>query len=134
MPPSLTHAGAVAFKVEEGEPRFLIVSSSDRTHWVLPKGHIEPGESPETTALRELREEAGVTGELKVPLSVQSFEKAGQTIHVQYFLIGVIAVDRGREGRVVRWEKEGESLRLLSFSNAREVLSRAAEIVRIMED
>lgn len=29
--------------------------------WVFPKGHIEPGEAPLETAVREIAEEAGVT-------------------------------------------------------------------------
>lgn len=30
--------------------------------WDLPKGHMDPGEEPEATALREVREETGITG------------------------------------------------------------------------
>jgi 8-oxo-dGTP pyrophosphatase MutT (NUDIX family) len=30
--------------------------------WDLPKGHLEPGESPETCALREVNEECNITG------------------------------------------------------------------------
>lgn len=32
--------------------------------WVLPKGHIEEGETPEIAAMREVREETGISGEI----------------------------------------------------------------------
>ena len=31
-------------------------------HWSFPKGHVEAGESERQTALREVREETGLTG------------------------------------------------------------------------
>ena len=33
--------------------------------WEIPKGKVEPGEHPKETALRELREEVGYTGDVK---------------------------------------------------------------------
>lgn len=36
--------------------------------WDLPKGHIEPGESPEACAAREIAEETGVRAEVVRPL------------------------------------------------------------------
>jgi hypothetical protein len=39
-----THAGGVTFRKSGDRTLYLIVSSSDGAHWVLPKGHIEPGE------------------------------------------------------------------------------------------
>ena len=38
--------------------------------WSFPKGHMEPGESEQDTALRELREETGLTGKLLPKLQV----------------------------------------------------------------
>lgn len=44
--------------VEDGEGRMLMMLRRGR--WVLPKGHVEPGESHEEAALREVAEETGL--------------------------------------------------------------------------
>jgi 8-oxo-dGTP pyrophosphatase MutT (NUDIX family) len=58
-----THAGGIVFQETEEERLYLLVRPRlSGNEWVFPKGHIEPGESPEQAALREVREEAGVEG------------------------------------------------------------------------
>ena len=55
-------------------PEFLLVQASRPPHeWVLPKGHIEFPETPETAAHREVREESGVEAEVRVPLTDEVF-------------------------------------------------------------
>jgi 8-oxo-dGTP pyrophosphatase MutT (NUDIX family) len=60
-----THAGGIVYRRCEDDQRreiieyLLVQSSSNRNEWVLPKGHIEPGEDPRETAVREVREESG---------------------------------------------------------------------------
>jgi ADP-ribose pyrophosphatase YjhB (NUDIX family) len=39
----------------------ILVVSQHGTSWSLPKGHIEAGEDPLTTARREIHEESGIT-------------------------------------------------------------------------
>ena len=36
--------------------------------WSLPKGHIEPGETAEQTAVREVAEETGIVGDVLTTL------------------------------------------------------------------
>ena len=124
----LTHAGAIVFRETGAAILFLVVSSSDGLNWVLPKGHIDPGETPETTALRELQEEAGVTGEIVAPLSVQQFKKRDKDATVQYFLVRETGEAQAIEQRTLRWEDEKSALALLSFPEARVALLEGARI------
>ena len=39
----------------------VLLVNQDGTTWSLPKGHVDPGEEPVQTAIREIREESGVT-------------------------------------------------------------------------
>ena len=125
----LTHAGSVTFRQGASEILYLVISSSDGAHWVFPKGHIEPNESPEETALRELREEAGIIGEIVDRLSIQSFEKRRERVFVQYFLIKEIGSCQRKEQRIIRWESQDSALDLLSFEEDKMVLREGARRV-----
>ncbi len=129
MSGSPTHAGAVVFRTQDDGPRFLIVASSDARCWVLPKGHIEPGESPEQAAGRELAEEAGVTGEILSPLTLQQFEKDTETVRVQYFLVRETGSTAAQEERETAWLTSDGAVSRLSFPDAREALRLAADAV-----
>ena len=62
-----------------------------RMMWSLPKGHIETGETAETTAIREVTEETGVSGSVIAPLGKIDywFVSEGKRIHktVHHFLL-----------------------------------------------
>ena len=60
-----THAGGVVYRLKDKTPELLVVTARrDPSAWVLPKGHVERGESTEQTAVREIFEEAGVTARI----------------------------------------------------------------------
>lgn len=130
MARSLTHAGAVVFRERDTEILYLIVSSSDGANWVLPKGHIDSGETPEIAALRELAEEAGVLGTIVDRLSVREFKKGGKETVLQYFLVREAGSTATKEKRILRWEHERTALQLLSFEEARLALLEGAALVR----
>lgn len=52
----------------------ILVVSQHGTSWSLPKGHIEEGEDPLTAALREIREESGVT-QLELVRELGSYQR-----------------------------------------------------------
>lgn len=53
-------AGGVVFRRnKKGEVEFLLYQDA-RDRWTIPKGHIEPGESAQATARREIGEETGL--------------------------------------------------------------------------
>ncbi|KAL4720787.1 hypothetical protein ACJJTC_001376 [Scirpophaga incertulas] len=55
-------AGLVIFRYINPTVQFLMLQTSyGKNHWTPPKGHVDPGESDWITALRETREEAGLT-------------------------------------------------------------------------
>ena len=126
-----THAGCIVFRQDEEQIRYLIVSSSSGEHWVLPKGHIEAGETPEETALRELKEEAGVLGEILQPLSIESrYKKSGKETVILYFLVKRVGTVQPMEKRKVRWESKKSALELLSFEDARSALQTAIDSIK----
>jgi hypothetical protein len=52
--------GAVVFRDIKGEIRYLLIKNRRSAHWGFPKGHIEMGETPQQTAMREVLEETGI--------------------------------------------------------------------------
>jgi bis(5'-nucleosidyl)-tetraphosphatase len=127
-----THAGGVVIRLLDGSRRFLIVQSSkDPNHWVLPKGHIKPGESPQEAALREVREEAGVEAEILAEAGTTHFVRGEESIRVLYFAMRCRSEDvESPEGRDMRWLAYKDAIAGLSFEDSKAILRRAAEISR----
>ena len=64
-PPDYFYNQAAALPVLESEGQIKIVLvSTIKGNWTLPKGVIDPGDSPKEAAIREAWEEAGIEGEM----------------------------------------------------------------------
>jgi 8-oxo-dGTP pyrophosphatase MutT (NUDIX family) len=100
----------------------------------LPKGHVDPGERPEETAVREVREEAGVDATLREKLGdVRYFyQRSGRRIAkvVSFYLLdyaGGEPEEHDHEVEEARWMPLAEAARALTYKGEREMASRALE-------
>jgi 8-oxo-dGTP pyrophosphatase MutT (NUDIX family) len=126
-----TRAGGIVFRYDGGDPRYLVITAKKNTHhWVLPKGHIDPGETPAEAALREVLEETGVKARIIKPLGVSRIQTAPPSILILFFLMEYLGEIRKSENRQKRWCSFDEGIRLLSFQNARNLITKAHEIVK----
>jgi phosphohistidine phosphatase len=78
-------SAVIRWRLQDSEAVILVILSSKKKHWVVPKGIKEPGLTPRESAAEEAREEAGVEGVVDVePLGSYVYEKwgAATTCHV----------------------------------------------------
>ena len=128
-------SGAVIFTREGGGLRYVIIQSLDG-YYGFPKGHIEGAETEEEAALREIREETGLsvrfvpgfrtTDEHTIP------EKPGMIKRVIYFL-------GEYEGQKVRFQREEllealllsyeEAMERFQFESSRRILKEANDFL-----
>ena len=126
-------AGGVVFRRADDGPVFLLIRDS-YDNWGFPKGHLEPGEAPETAALREVTEETGL-GELALRAELRTidwyFRFRGRLIHkvCHFYLMETAQAEtcpqRAEGITACRWAPYDDAVRLISYQNAREVLARA---------
>jgi phosphohistidine phosphatase len=85
-------SAVIPYRVRQGKPEILLITSQHRRRWLIPKGIIEPDLSPAASAAKEALEEAGVEGRVGTePLGRYQYEKWGGTCTVEVF---VLEVDR----------------------------------------
>ncbi|MFN8460901.1 MAG: NUDIX domain-containing protein [Anaerolineales bacterium] len=126
----LTHAGCIVFQVKGKRKTYLIAASSTGKHWILPKGHIEKGESPRKAALRELREETGVVGKIVQTGLTQSYSMKDEEVVVQYYIVRFTKSTKADEDRALRWETQKRALEILSFEEAKQALRKSLAVIR----
>jgi hypothetical protein len=55
----------------------------------------------------------------------QRFEKAEESVVVDYYLVRWVGSTRASESRAIRWEDGETALQLLTFDDSKEVMERA---------
>lgn len=128
-----TQAGGVVYRKNGDTLEFLVVTARRRPkEWVLPKGTIERGETPEDAAVREVEEEAGVhAGVERALLDIDILTASGLQL-VRFFLMKMISEGAAQEGRRVRWLPLEEVLEHLDFFDSRELIRVAARHLGIL--
>lgn len=121
--------GAVVWAMEAGR-RVYLIEQMLSGRWGLPKGHMEPGETEADTALREIREETGLTVTLDTAFreEVSYSPFPGCQKQVVFFTAEAASMDavpQPEEVRALQWLPLQEALAALSHPNVREILEKA---------
>ena len=81
-----TQSSVIPYRIQQGAIEILVTRSSQKKHWVVPKGIADPGHSLQQSAAKEAWEEAGVEGDVaSEPVGSYQYHKWGATCTVTVY-------------------------------------------------
>lgn len=129
----LTHAGGVVFRKGNDTIEYLLIqASTDANELVLPKGHIEFGESAREAAVREVREETGYWARVVDWINDVRLGDGSEAPMVRFLLMELVMeeeVEWPPENRQHRWLSLDASKRNASHKETVLLLEKAASAV-----
>jgi 8-oxo-dGTP pyrophosphatase MutT (NUDIX family) len=120
-------AGGLVWGQGEHAGRLLLIHRPHRSDWSLPKGKVDAGESPEAAAVREVREETGVTARLVRLASPVHYPRGVRLKVVLYWHMQAVEVPAFRPNAEVDkllWATPTEALARLTHETERELVRR----------
>jgi len=136
-------AGAIVFRRQDSKIEYLLLEfpsiGGKERYWGFPKGLIEGRESAREAALREVKEEAGIS-EVGILEDFKEreeymFKREGELIRktASFFLAEVPAeaeVKISEEHTDFAWLSLDDALERLSFESAKKILQKADEFLQ----
>ena len=127
-----TSAGIVLFRKEDSKTLFLLLHYPSG-HWDFVKGKMEKDESTHETAIRETREETGITDITFIENFEEwikyDFQYQGELVHkkVVFFLAETKTkeIEISHEHLGYTWVDYNTAMEKTTFDNAKTVLTRA---------
>lgn len=127
--PDIRAAGGVVWRVRGGQVEVVVVHRPKYGDWTFPKGKLDPGETDEVAAHREVLEETGLGCVLGRELpSVEYLDGKGRHKLVRYWEMTVAEGDFCVNDEVDRleWLDLGEARRRLTYDHDQDVLDAFA--------
>jgi 8-oxo-dGTP pyrophosphatase MutT (NUDIX family) len=137
---SQVSAGGVVYRKHGDAFQAVLIAVGAARRWQLPKGLVDPGETHESTALREVAEETGIRGTLQAPIDRIEYwyfgEEDGKRVRVHkvvhFFLIAFASGntdDHDHEVLEARWFDLDEAKARLAFKSEQGVMARAKDML-----
>jgi 8-oxo-dGTP pyrophosphatase MutT (NUDIX family) len=130
--------GIVVDRGAKGGPLALVIGRRSARRgaleWVIPKGHLEAGETPRQAAEREVAEETGITAVVTEPLGVVDYwfaaeeRRVHKTVHHHLLEpVGGSLSTADREVEQVAWVPLADLPARLAYADERRIAQRALE-------
>ncbi|MEZ3116680.1 bis(5'-nucleosyl)-tetraphosphatase [Halobaculum sp. MBLA0147] len=132
MPVEATSAGAILFRDTRGRREYLLLKSRPGD-WEFPKGGVEGEEELQQTAIREVKEEAGIEQFRLIDGFREEydyvFEAGGDTIHktVHLFIAHSqeASAELSNEHRDLQWRDYDQAINTITQDGPRDILDEA---------
>jgi len=119
--------GVVCRSNGSGKTQVVVVHRPAYDDWTLPKGKIDPEETPEECALREVKEETGYKCELVRPLGCTAYvDRRGRNKVACYWVMHVISGRFRPGGEVDRmhWLSLSDAVKRLTYIRDKTLLAQ----------
>lgn len=126
-------AGAVIYKKENQQLKYLLVQSVKNNHWGFPKGHLEGVETPKQAAQREVLEETGLQPKFdfnfiqKTEYSLNKFRRKQVTFYLAEYLPGQKVKLQVEEILASKWVTFAQAKAYLLEHDKMKILAKAQE-------
>jgi 8-oxo-dGTP diphosphatase len=134
----VSSGGVIFRKTPDNALEIALVAVKDGKVWSLPKGIVEKGEEAADTAVREVREETGLSGRIVEKIGDISYwyyikednAKCRKTVH--FYLLEYVSgstADHNWEVDAAEWFPLAEALDRVSYKGDREIVRKAKEML-----
>jgi 8-oxo-dGTP pyrophosphatase MutT (NUDIX family) len=133
-------SGGIIFRKDNGEIEVALISRKHGNVWCLPKGTIEKGETLEQTAIREVREETGLEGEILEKIGdinywymsekKKNYKKYFKNVH--FYLMKYKNGDTANHDDEVddaKWFEINKAYEIMTYKSEKEIMKKAMEIL-----
>ncbi len=125
----ITSFGIIPFRKLKGKWQVLLIQHLNGQHWGFPKGRAEKAETAQEAAIRELKEETGLSIEQFLSLEpfTESYYDQEKPKTVSYFSAFVIGTLKCQPDEILqaKWFDLDEAMKQISFPESKNVFKKA---------
>ena len=126
-------SGVIPFRRDGDDIKILLITTRHRKRWIIPKGVVEPGLSPQESATEEAFEEAGIRGNI-YPDSIGEYQynKWGGVCTVKVFLFEVMEILDDWPENYIRqrnWVNVTEAVEIIEEPALKEMIGAVPELI-----